>query len=218
MLSRIYLTAIMLLGLLVTFGCGGNPTSPDDNSDIEAFFANVSPEITGVIGDYTFTGTDGSLETGQLVTGPNGEVQLVPDRGASVYSNAWFDIDVEYLNPRGYTGLGLPYYYLGDTFDYTIKIDYKRGLPLDMYPFLYGKLTAEQRYYPGMALLPGNSTEVWNPFEIAPNGYVEVTDSFTIVPGTVPGNDCTVCEIDLMFRFGMFQFRLIKGICGYWDP
>ena len=218
MLLRINLAAILLISLLFAFGCGGNPTTPVADNDLEAFFANVNPEISGIIGSYTFTGTDGSYETGMLVAGPDGEVQLVSDRGASVYSNWWFDVDVEYMNPRGYTGMGLPYYYLGDTFTYKVKVDYKRGLPLNLYPILYGKLTAEQRYYPGMQLLPGASTEVWDPFLIAPHGYVEVLDTFKIVSGTIPGNDCTVCKIDLQFMFGMFQFQLAHGICGLWDP
>ena len=203
--------------MLMVVGCG-NPATPDSNADLEAFFAGVSPTATGIIGDYTFTSNDGSIETGTLIADENGTVTLVSDRGASVYSNWWFDVDVEYLNPRGYTGMGLPYYYLGDTFTYKIMVDYKRGLPLNVYPILYGKLTAEQRYYPGMGLLPGDSTEVWDPFLIAPFGYVEVFDTFKIVSGTVPGNDCTVCKIDLQFWFGCFQFRLAQGVCGLWDP
>ena len=211
------LTALTIGLILMAVGCS-NPATPDSNADLEAFFAGVNPSTTGIIGDYTFTSNDGSIETGTLIADENGTVTLVSDRGASVYSNWWFDVDVEYINPRGYTGMGLPYYYLGDTFTYKIMVDYKRGLPLNVYPILYGKLTAEQRYYPGMGLLPGASTEVWDPFLIAPFGYVEVFDTFKIVSGTVPGNDCTVCKIDLQFMFGWFQFRLAQGVCGLWDP
>ncbi len=210
-------TALVISGMLFAFGCS-NPATPDANSDLEAFFAGASPTLTGVIGDYTFTANDGSVETGTLVADENGNITLVSERGASVCYNYWFNIDVEYLNPRGYTGLGLPYYYLGDTFTYKVKVDYKRCIPLNAWPIIYAKLTAEQRYFPGMGLLPGASTEIWDPFLIPPKGYVEVSDTFKIVPGTVPGNDCTVVQVDMQLIFGCFQFTMIRGICGLWDP
>ena len=218
MLIRNLLATLMLIGIMTAFGCGGNPTSPASDADVEAFFAGVSPTLTGIVGDYTFTGKDGSLSSGKLVADENGTITLVPDRGTSVFSNAWFTIDVDYLNPRGYTGTGLPYYYVGDNFTYVINIDYLRGLTLNAWPLLYSKLTAEQRYYPGGALLPGGSVEVWDPFLIDPYQSLQVYDDFTIVSGTVTGNDATWCSVELEFLFGWFEFNLAYGICGMWDP
>ena len=217
MLKKV-LAAIMLIGLMSTFGCGGNPTTPAN--DIEGFFAGVSPTLTGVVGDYTFTYDDGSVETGQLVRSEDGQLQMVSDRGASVYSNFWFDILVQYdpADVRYYTGMGLPVYYLGDTFDYDISIDYKRDLPLNIYPLLYSVLKSEQRYWPSLGLLPGASVEVWNPFLIEPQGDYLVPDDFTIVWGTIPGNDVTWVSIDLQFLGGLFQFNMAAGVCGFWDP
>jgi hypothetical protein len=218
MLKKV-LAAVMLIGLLSVLGCGGNATTPANN-DIEGFFANVSPIPTGIVGNYTYTGDDGSIETGQIVRDGTGNIQLVADRGASIYSNFWFDILVEYdpADVRYYTGLGLPVYYLGDTFTYYINIDYKRNLPLNLPNFLYTKLTSQQRYWPGGGVLPGASTEVWFPFYIAPNESLVVTDDFTIVSGTIPGNDATWISIDLYFLNGIFQFNMAAGACGFWDP
>lgn len=210
------LLAIMLVGILAAFGCSGNPTSPAN--DVDQFFGTQGPQLTGIVGDYTYTGKDGSFESGKLTADENGRISLVPDRGASVFSNYWFDIDIEYLSPRGYTAMGLPYYYLGDTFTYKIAVDYKRGFNLAQYPLIYAKLTSSQRYYPSMALLPGQSIEVWNPFLLSPYENVDVYDTFTIVSGTVPGNDATVIQIDMEFFYGVFQFNLAQGVCGLWDP
>ena len=214
---RHLISALVIGGMLLVLGCG-NPATPDNNSDLEAFFAGVNPTLTGVVGDYTFTGKDGTIETGQLIADENGVITIVPDRGASVLTNAWFTVSVDYLNPRGYTGTGLPYYYIGDTFTYKMNITYHRGLPLGIWPILYAKLTAEQRYYPGGGLLPGGSVEIWDPFLIDPWGYAEVYDDFTIVWGTIPGNDATHVKIDLEFLFGWFEFNLAYGIAGLWDP
>jgi hypothetical protein len=174
------LTVLALLVALFTLGCG-NPATPANNSDVEGFFAGVSPNPTGVIGDYTFTANDGSIETGNLVRGEDGQLSMQSDRDASVYSNFWFDILVNYdpADVRYYTGMGLPVYYFGDTFDYEIDITYKRALPLNLPGFLSATLTSEQRYWPGGGLLPGASTQVWNPFYIAPFEHVVVPDNFT---------------------------------------
>ena len=214
MIQRI-LSVVFIAGLLMAFGCS-NPAAPEQTAD--EFFGTQGPYLTGVIGNYTFTWNDGTIETGQLVGDEEGRVTAVPDRGASVFSNYWFDVDVEYLNPRGYTGMGLPYYYVGDTFTYKLMIDYKRGLPLDLYPLLYSVLKTEQRYWPSMALLPGDSIEIWDPFLLAPYEYREVYDDFTIVSGTIPGNDATVIDITLWFFCGNCTCQIAYGVCGLWDP
>ena len=213
------LSAVALFVVLFALGCS-NPTTPNANNDIESFFAGVSPTPTGVVGDYTFTYDDGSIETGSIIRSEDGQILMQSDRGASVYSNFWFDILVEYDpdDVRGYTGMGLPYYYLGDTFTYYVNIDYKRDLPLNVFPLLYSVLTAEQRYWPSLGLLPGDSVEVWDPFLIAPQGDLTVEDDFTIVWGTIPGNDVTWVSIDLQFLFGLFQFNMAAGGAGFWDP
>ena len=220
MLKKV-LAAVMLIGLLSALGCGGNPTSPADNNDIESFFANVGPIPMGVVGDYTFTANDGSIETGLLVRGEDGQVTMQTDRGASIYSNYWFDILVEYdpADVRYYTSMGLPVYYLGDTFNYSIDITYKRELPLDVPGFLYTIMVAEQRYWPSGGLLPGLSTEVWDPFYLSPFEHVVVADDFTITPGTTPGNDATWVTIDMYLACcGGLVCNMAAGAMGFWDP
>lgn len=208
---------LVACGIFFLAGCNSGPTTanvtPDD------VFGDQGPVLSGVIGEYTFTGNDGYFEAGKLVSDHEGNITMVSDdRSASVYTNWWFAIWVEYLNPRGYTNMGLPYYYLGDTFYYDLWIDYKRGIPMNWYPLLYSKLTTEQRYYPSMALMPGDSVEVWDPFEIAPFELKKVTDSYYIPKGAVPGNNATWVKIDMQFFFGCFEFCLAQGVCGLWDP
>ena len=49
-------------------------------------------------------------------------------------------------------------------------------------------------------------------------GDLTVEDDFTIVWGTIPGNDVTWVSIDLQFLFGLFQFNMAAGGAGFWDP
>ena len=215
---RSILITIVLAGLMAAIGCSGGPTAPSQSKDIEAFFNGVSPVLTGVVGEYTFTGNDGSLESGKLIANGDGKIMLSPDRGSSVYNNAWFTIGVEYVNPRYYSPAGLPVYYLGDTFTYKLNLDYKQGLPLNWWPILYSRVTAEQRYWPNMQPLPGAYQEVWDPCLIPAYGDIQLVDTFTIVSGTIPGNDATVCKVDVKVLCGFFQFTVANGVCGLWDP
>lgn len=216
-LLRSILVTLLITGLILSFGCSGSPVAPQETKDMEAFFSGVSPKLTGVVGEYTFKGNDGTVETGKIVADENG-LTLVPDRGVSAYSNLWFDVDCAYLNPRYYSQAGLPVYFIGDCIQYRLTIDYKRGLPLNLYPILYSKVTAEQRYWPTLNPLPGAWQEIWNPVEIAPYGQLILNDTYCIPPSTIPGNDATVIKIDLQFWFGMWEFTLAHGICGLWDP
>jgi len=207
----------LVMGLLFALGCSGSPTAPA--TDAEKYFAGVSPVLTGVVGDFKFTGNDGSLETGKLVADGQGNVQMVSDRASSVYNGWWFKISVEYVAPRFYSSAGLPVYYLGDTFTYKLHIDYKRGLPLNWYPILYAEVAAEQRYWPSLAPLPGNWREVWDPVNIPPHAQDFVLeDTYYIAPGAVAGNDCTVAKIDLQLLCGWFEFCLAHGVAGLWEP
>ena len=207
----------LVMGLLFALGCSGSPTAP--NTDAGKFFAGVSPKLTGVVGDYKYTGNDGSVETGKVVADGQGNFQLVPERASSVYSNAWFKVDVEYLNPRYYSGAGLPVYYIGDTMNFKLHIDYKRGLPLDMYPILYAEVTTEQRYYPSLAPLPGSWVQTWNPVNIPPHATDFILNgSYYIPPGASPGNDCTIVDIDLQLLGGWIEFGLAYGLAGLWEP
>ena len=214
-----FLTVFVVLGMIAVLGCSG-PTTPNSDKDIEAFFAGVSPILTGEVGTYKFIGNDGSIETGILIANEAGEISMVSERGSSVFENFWFIIGIDYLNPRGWTGMGLPYYFLGDTFTYKVNVDYKRRIPLNWGPFLHAALRAEQRYYPGGGLLPPgeSAVDVWDPLYLAPYENVTLTETFTIIGGTVPGNDATWVKIDAHIFFGWIQWRLAYGICGLWDP
>ena len=211
-----FLTVLVVIGMIAAFGCS-SPTSPTSDKDLEAFFAGVSPIPTGEVGSYKIIFNDGSVETGILIASETGDISMSSERGSSVYENATFKVSVDYLAPQGYTGMGLPYYYLGDTFTYKVDVDYKKWLPLN-FDWLHAAFTAEQRYWPGGGLLPGAPTEVWDPLLIPSFGSVELTDTFTIVAGTIPGNDATWCIIDGHFLWGMITWEMAGGICGFWDP
>jgi len=143
---------LLLAGIVISLGCSGSPVAPE--KDMEAFFAGVSPTMTGVIGDYTFTGKDGTIETGKLVADETGII-TVPDRAGACYCSTWFDCSIDYYDYRYFSDAGLPVYYLGDTMRYCVNLDYKKCLPLNWYPLLYACASTEQRYWPSLAPLPG---------------------------------------------------------------
>jgi hypothetical protein len=101
---------------------------------------------------------------------------------------------------------------------YCVHLDYKKCLPLNLYPLLYASAAAEQRYWPSLAPLPGAFREEWNPLEIEPCGEVVLCDTYYIPPGTIPGNDATVVSVDLEFLCGWFSFNIHHSVCGLWDP
>ena len=218
MFMRNILAVVLLAGLLAVLGCGGNPTSPVDNSDMESFFAGVQPVPTGIVGNYVFTLDNGERETGKIVRDESGTISLVPDRASAVLENSLIKISIDYLNPRGYTGMGLPIYYLGDNIHYEVCVENKTDFPMNAWPWVYGYLKTEQRYYPGGGLLPGNSVEIWNPFELAPYGTECVDDWYQIPNGTVPGNDATWALYKAYFAGGCCELELISGVAGLWDP
>lgn len=213
---RIITMLVFLAGILLSFGCSGNPTSPE--KDIESFFAGVSPNIIGVVGNYTYTGKDGTIETGKLVADENGMITTVPDRAGACKCSMWFDCQITYYDYRYFSAAGLPVYFLGDTMRYCVHLDYKKCLPLNLYPLLYACASTEQRYWPSLAPLPGAFREEWCPLEIAPCGEVDLWDTYYIPPGAIPGNDCTVVSVELEFLCGWFEFNIHKSICGFWDP
>jgi len=206
---------LLLAGIVISLGCSGSPVAPE--KDMEAFFAGVSPTMTGVIGDYTFTGKDGTIETGKLVADETGII-TVPDRAGACYCSTWFDCSIDYYDYRYFSDAGLPVYYLGDTMRYCVNLDYKKCLPLNWYPLLYACASTEQRYWPSLAPLPGAFREEWCPLEIEPCGEVQLCDTYYIPPGAIPGNDCTVVSVELEFLCGWFEFNIHKSVCGLWDP
>lgn len=213
-----FLISVLLFLFLMVIGCSTvTPVVPDEQQEINAFFAGVSPVPTGTVGTYKFTGNDGSVETGTLVA-KDGKIFLQSDRGLSVYPNRWCTINIEYVNPRYYSPAGLPVYYIGDTFTYKVNLDCKWDLPLDLWPILYAKVTTEQCYWPTLIPLPGVYRKVWGPCLIPPYGDIQLVDTFTIVSYTSPGNSATVCLVVIKVLRGTFQLRVAYGVCGLWDP
>jgi hypothetical protein len=212
----VFLMAVCFL--LFGLGCSNAPTSPDYGQQL----AEV-PSLTGIVGTYTFTANDGSVETGSIIRGEDGSLSMSSDREASVIANAWFNIDIEYLNPRSWWQGKYPVYRRGDTIQYRLDIQYNRQVPLNLYPLLYSKLTTEQRHFnivngTPAGLLPGDSVEVWDPFEVAPMGFVQVFDDYLIPADAYFSWGCTTVGIDMQFLGGLFQMNMITGLLGIWDP
>ena len=209
---------MLLLGLVLAFGCSSSPTMPLDQSAMDAVFAGVElPSPEGVVGSYTYTSKDGSMETGDVIRDENGTLTFLSDRGASIIANSWFDIEVEYLNPRGYWW-GSPLYIVGDTVEYCIDLTYNRGMPLDQYPVLYSTMTTEQRFYPSMKLLPGDAIEVWDPLAIPPYSQFRTYDEYFIPYNCPHGWGCTTCIISIEFMGGWLNFEVQWLVMGVWDP
>ena len=202
--------------LLLVTSCSKipNPIGSDNLPDSQV---NIPPSGIEYVGDYKFYGKDGSLETGKLIKDNEGHIKLLSDRRASSFSNWWFDISVNYINPRYYLPDGIPVYYLGDEAKYQIALDYKRGLPLNLYPILYAKMVTNQRYYPSMLPLPGQWMKTYDPLLIAPYEYIEINDSFNIIPGIQPGFDVTLINIMVEVIEGRFEFLIASGIGGIWE-
>lgn len=213
----VFLMAVCFL--LFGFGCSNAPTSPDYSQPL----LGEAPSLTGVVGTYSFTSNDGSIETGTMIRSEDGSLTMASDRGASVLNNTWFDINLTYLNHHGLYQGQWPIYHCGDTIQYRMDIQYNRRIPLNLYPLLYSKLVTEQRYFNfggfvPLGLLPGDAVEVWDPFEMAPLSYVEVYDEYWI-PDYLSFNwGCTTISIDMQFLGGLFQMNMITGLLGVWDP
>jgi len=215
-MNKYMFSIIVLMLLLLVTSCSkiSNPLGSDNPPDSQT---SISPSGIEYVGDYTFYGKDGSLETGKLIKDDKGHIKLLPDRSASSYSNWWFDISVNYLNPRYYTPDGIPVYYLGDEAKYQIALDYKRGFPLNLYPILYAKMQTDQVYYPSLVHLPGQSIKIYDPLLIAPYGYVEINDSYNIPPGMIPGSHATLVSVMIEVLEGRFEFLIASGVGGMWD-
>ncbi|MBU1023063.1 hypothetical protein KKB99_02145 [bacterium] len=209
---------IMILGIIFSLGCSGSPATPGQNDELDKLLGGVElPSPTGVVGSYTFTANDGSIETGQVTRAEDGTLTFMTERGASAYNLSWFNASVEFLNPRGYWN-GYAVWYTGDTVEYEVYLDYNRGLPLNNYPILYAKMTTEQRFYPSGVLLPGDSVEVWDPLEIAPYSNNVIYDEYYIPTNCPHGWGSTICIINIAFMYGVLDFEIQYLVMGVWDP
>jgi hypothetical protein len=225
------LAAITLF--LFGIGCSGStPVVPDKGSQgsPEEYF-NQFDLSSPVVAEYTYTDDAGTvLASGKLGRNDDG-LYVIENRGGQ------FDLDfsplnlvncwVIYNNPRGTIdsgpNAGLPYYYLGDTVDYSILMLNRTHNTIGgtNWP---AQVTAEMRYAEfdeyGVIeegdLLPGEPTYVWSG-QIG-SGYSSLNDLFTIVPGTQAGLDVTCVEVEAPIFFGMLNIIFFDDIAGVWDP
>lgn len=206
-----------LMILLIIVGCSGSPVEPAFDDQVLAALGDP-PSLTGVVGNYTYTGNDGSVDSGLIVRDDEGDLSLISDRGASVLASGWFGVDVKYLNPVGWYQGKYAIFRRGMTMQYELTVHYNRNIPLDMYPILYSKFTCEQRYWPSKALLPGESVEVWNPFLIDTFSHTELYDEYYIPLDCYFSWGCTTAHIYVFAMQGWYEFALASSICGVWDP
>ncbi|MBU1022703.1 hypothetical protein KKB99_00355 [bacterium] len=214
---RYLLIVVLISGLLIGLGCSSSPTIPEGNNDLESVLG-APPALSGVIGSYTWTGNDGISQTGDVIKDEQGNLIFVADRGSAVTSVPWFNLNLDYRNHRGLYQGKYPIYRRGDTIVFDLHIDYNCSLPLDTYPVLYSKLTAVTRFYPSMVPLPGDSTQIWDPLEIAPNSSIIITGEYTIPLDCYFGWGCTTSDIELIYMSGTLEFNIRYDVLGIFDP
>ena len=225
--------------LAIGMGCSGGhgPTIPEKGSQTPEEYFNQFDLSSPVVGSFTYKDLGGNvLATGLLGRNDDG-LYIIEDRGTQTDVDltvlGLIDVFVTYLNPAGTipTGpkAGLPYYYIGQTVNYQINLlsHTNQNIGGSNPPFGYfgpAKLQAEMRYgyYDGNGkiqagdLLPGDPIFQWSGI-ISP-GYSFLTDSFTIVNGTLPGLDVTTVKIEAPVFFGIVDIVFFDGIAGIWDP
>jgi hypothetical protein len=214
MLKNIYLIIIIAL-LITSAGCSKVASNAISNVVTDSGVSHGSSDIQ-FVGDYKFIGNDGSSETGKLYQDTEGHIRLIPDRGISSFSNWWFDVDFTFINPRYYDSSGTAIYYAGDNVEFNVSLDYKRGLPLNLYPIIYSSMQLQQRSLPDLALLPGNSVSIYDPLLIRPYGEIEVKGNYQIPLGIIPSNYQCSISIFLEVFNGQYQFQLARGLGGMW--
>ena len=215
-MMRYLLIVTIISGLLIGLGCN-SPTAPGGSKDIESYLG-PPPTLSGMVGTYTWTGNDGISQTGNVFKDDQGNLTFVPDRSSSVTKVPVFVLSLEYLNHRGLYQGQWPIYRRGDTIIFDLNIDYNSSLPLNIYPVLYAKLTTITRYYPSMIPLPGGSTQIWDPLEIAPNSSIVVQGTYAIPWDCYFSWGCTTSDIEINFMAGLLEFEIIHEVLGIFDP
>ena len=223
---------------LIAMGCsGGAPTLPKDTQGDPDTFFNTFDLSDPAVGEFTYTDNEGNVLSSGTIGKNDDGYYIIESRGAQ------FDVDVTalglvacivfYNNPAGTvpTGpnMGLPYYLIGQTMDYTIKVVsfWEHQIGGWNPPFGWvgpAELRAEMHYAywnsygkatPGDPM-PG---EYWFDWEgIISPGYLELDDTYEIIAGTIPGLDVTTVRIQAPVFFGCIDIIFFDGVAGIWDP
>lgn len=221
--------------LVVGLGCsnGSNPTVPDKNTQISMYdFFNSFDLNSEAVAEFTYTDLDGNLmATGTLGRNDDG-LYIIENRGAQIDIDltplSLIDCMVTYDNPAGTIpsgpNAGLPFYYIGQTMDYSVHVfNYLWqsiggggfGSGADVIAVQCSATWSGPNIIVGPPL-PGASTYSW--FGTLPVGYTLLQDSFYIGPGCPPGLDVTTVRIAAPIFFGIFDIVFFDGIAGVWDP
>jgi hypothetical protein len=222
--------AVLVIGL----GCssGSNPTVPakSNQQSMQDFF-NSFPLNSEVVAKFTYTDLDGNLlATGTLGRNDDG-LYIIESRGAQqdidLTPLGLVDALVTYDNPAGTIpsgpNAGLPFYYIGNTMNYSIHLFNYLWRQIGGYGYnaiveavqCSASWDGDGNIVIGDPL-PGESTYVWT--GILPVGYTLLQDSYYIPPGAPPGLDVTTVKVHAPVLFGMYDIIFFDGIAGVWDP
>jgi hypothetical protein len=212
-----------LFGALFLFavGCSGTTgVTPDDRGTMDEFFSNLTYDDS-IAGNFYVTDVDGEkIFESTLVRDEVGNLSLGETRtGNIIVDLTWLNlvtVDVDYLDPAGFTSDGRSIYYIGTNMCYDFNV------------IVYGNcihnanVIAQQRYLGGPyngQLMPGASEEEWLN-QLLCNGPNIFNDCYYIPYGTCPGNAVTWGIVWFPFNFWCLHFEIILYNCpaGVWDP
>ena len=227
--------AVFLIGV----GCsnGTNPVTPDKTTSIEDYF-NSFDLSNPAIGECTYYSTDGQvLSTAVIGRNDDNSLYIIESRGAQQVIDLtpmnFLTMWVTYQNPRGtiQTGpnMGLPWYYIGDTFTYDVHCWSWLFFPIGGINPPYGgfgpaHIRSEMHYsyfdtdgriQAGPAMLG----QFWHDWygEIS-MGYNTYNDDYYIPGGSTPGLNVTTCFVHVFVSFGFVEYIFFDGVAGIWDP
>jgi len=173
---------------------------------------SLGPQI---IGEYKFTGNDGLVETGILIS-DDGHISMVSNRDnreSSVYANWIFSFQFEYIDPPGWINFGgqdFPMYSRGDFMEYGINIDYNGKLPLNLWPLLYAQLSAVHIKESGDILREGQWEE---DISLEPMGEWTGQKYWVVSSSLFPAGQMMKLEIslELEFHYGLLELHICSA-------
>jgi len=170
--------AVLLAGTLAFTGCSRSANLMGGNVRVSS--ASLTP-----VAVLTPTNKDPLIHTGS--DDPTGSLKDL-------------QIELVYLNPKGYSPAGHSVYYIGETMAYEIHIVNVGCSKYDCLSFSAQHQYYENESYAGASAskgdaLPGASTCNWDSISIPGHSMVVLKGSYACPGGTIPGIDQTAIQV-----------------------
>ena len=232
MLKKVLAFAVAAV-LVIGLGCssGSNPTVPAKQTAQDFFNSfNISNDV---VAEFTYTDLEGNLMSAGTLGRNDDGLYIIESRGAQTDIDltplGLVDCLVTYDNPAGTIpsgpNMGLPFYYIGQTVEYSIHVFNYLWTSIGGGGFGDEAVVVAKQceaawdgngnYIPGDEL-PGDSTFEWH--GVLPVGYTLLQDDYAIPGGCPAGLDVTTVRITAPVFFGIFDIVFFDGVAGVWDP